>query len=162
MADRPDCRIVRYDDAYSQDFRRLNEEWLERYFEIEPIDALVLSKPRELIIDKGGEIFFAVLDDGRVVGTCALKPAGVDGMELTKMAVTSNVQGGGIGRKLLSAVLEFWRNQQGGRLFLESHSSLGAALKLYEAAGFRHTERPRPSEYDRADVYMVWQPNARA
>lgn len=40
-------------------------------------------------------------------------------------------------------------------LYLESHSSLAAALSLYESAGFEHAESPASSDYERADVYMI-------
>ena len=44
----------------------------------------------------------------------------------------------------------------GKSLFLESDSSLLPALALYESAGFRHEPRKSPSDYERADVYMVY------
>ena len=75
--------------------------------------------------------------------------------ELTKMAVTSARQGRGYGRQLLSAAIDRFLNLEGDRLYLESHSSLTAALALYESAGFHHEARPTPSDYERADVYRV-------
>ncbi|MEO1327356.1 MAG: GNAT family N-acetyltransferase [Pseudomonadota bacterium] len=143
-------------DAWAEDFRRLNEEWLERYFRIEPIDARVLGDPRAHIIDPGGQIFFAVEGD-QVLGTCAVKAAGDRRFELTKMAVTSNAQGKGVGRRLLDAACDWYLAGEGECLFLESHSSLGAALALYESSGFEHRPRPFTSDYERADVYMEWQ-----
>ncbi|MEN7343669.1 MAG: GNAT family N-acetyltransferase, partial [Pseudomonadota bacterium] len=139
---------ARYRDA----FRELNEIWLEQFFEVEPIDAKVLGDPETHILEPGGQILFAI-DDGVAIGTCALKPAGNQGTELTKMAVHPDQQGRGVGRGLLNAVLDYWQTEIGGRLFLESHSSLGPALSLYERAGFVHTPRPIPSDYERSDVY---------
>ncbi|MEO1582688.1 MAG: GNAT family N-acetyltransferase [Pseudomonadota bacterium] len=142
-------------DEWAEDFRRLNEEWLERYFRIEPIDARVLGDPRAHIIDPGGQIFFA-LEGDQVLGTCAVKAAGDCRFELTKMAVTANAQGKGVGRRLLDAACDWYRTGEGECLFLESHSSLGAALALYESSGFEHRPRPFTSDYQRADVYMEW------
>ena len=44
----------------------------------------------------------------------------------------------------------------GSLLYLETHHSLGPALKLYETAGFVYEERPSAPGYQRSDVYMVY------
>ena len=62
-------------------------EWLEKYFTVEPIDKEILNSPGEEVIKKGGEVFFALLDN-EVVGTCAVIKVGRKTYELTKMAVT--------------------------------------------------------------------------
>ncbi len=150
-------RIVDFDSAYGDAFERLNCEWLEKYFRVEAIDHSVLSDPVKTVIKPGGAILYA-LHDELVVGTVALKHHGGGDYELTKMAVTDGYQGRGIGRRLLQAVVARFKVLDGKRLYLESHSSLAPALALYESAGFRHEPRPSPSEYERADVYMVYEP----
>lgn len=150
-------QIVDYSSRYGDAFARLNIEWLEKYFRVEPIDRKVLSDPQQSIIDKGGVILYAVID-GEAVGTVALKRDSQGDLELTKMAVASGHQGQGIGRQLLSAALSRFAEIDAKRLYLESHSSLTAALTLYESAGFRHEAPPRRSDYERADVYMVYRP----
>jgi ribosomal protein S18 acetylase RimI-like enzyme len=149
-------RIQPYRAELAPDFERLNVEWLERYFEVEPIDRRVLGDPQRHIMDAGGDILFAALD-GDVVGTCALLHHGDGRYELTKMAVTESAQGRGVGRRLLDAVLARFEALSGKCLFLESHSSLVTAVGLYERAGFAHRPRPYVSKYARADVYMEWQ-----
>lgn len=151
----PGVEIVEYAPGLARHFRDLNVEWLEKYFVVEPVDDEVLGDPDGRIIGSGGAILFARVD-GDIVGTVALKHHGAGLYELTKMAVTGRCQGAGIGRRLLSACLERYRSLGGKRLFLESHSSLGPALHLYESAGFRHAARELPSDYRRADVYMVY------
>jgi ribosomal protein S18 acetylase RimI-like enzyme len=151
-------RIVDYDDRFGDAFARLNREWLEEYFHVESIDREMLSDPQSTIIDPGGAILYA-LSGTEVLGTVALKCHGDGIYELTKMAVTACAQGRGMGRILLCAALARFRALHGKTLYLESHSSLSAALTLYESAGFVHEPSPRPSEYERADVYMVYRPN---
>ena len=51
-------------------FRRLNEEWITRYFRMEAKDSEALNHPHETILAPGGRIFFATVD-GECVGTCA-------------------------------------------------------------------------------------------
>lgn len=148
--------IVDYTSAYGDAFARLNCEWLDKYFRVEPIDHEVLSDPQTAIIEHGGVILYLV-ESGEAVGTVALKYQGDGAYELTKMAVTSAHQGKGYGRHLLCAAVDRFLDLAGNLLYLESHSSLTTALALYESAGFRHQPRPSPSDYERSDVYMVYQ-----
>jgi GNAT superfamily N-acetyltransferase len=147
--------IVDYAARHRADFERLNVEWLERYFRVEPVDRDMLGDPERRILAAGGLILMAE-DDGLAVGTVALRHGGAKVYELTKMAVTPAAQGRGIGRRLLETAIQRYRALGGERLFLESHSSLETAVRLYERAGFRHALRPAASEYERADIYMVF------
>jgi len=150
-------RIERWQPRWAGDFRDLNLEWLQRYFVVEPVDREVLDHPQRLIIDGGGEILFAVDADDRVLGTCALLRVNDDEVELTKMAVTAASQGAGIGRRLIDAALERFRQMPGDTLFLETNSSLASAVALYRSVGFELQDGVRPgSHYDRADTYMIW------
>jgi putative acetyltransferase len=148
--------IVDYSPRFGDAFGRLNREWLEQYFRVEPIDVEILSDPQSKVIEPGGAILYLLLES-EVVGTVALKHEGEGVFELTKMAVTSGHQNKGLGRVLLGAALQRFSELNGNRLYLESHSSLTPALALYESAGFRHQAPPTPSDYERADVYMVYQ-----
>jgi len=159
-----EIEIIPYAKEYAADFKRLNVEWLEKYFYVEKIDDQVLSKPKKYILSEGGDIFFARYQ-GEIVGTCALiRVEETKGnkitvkYELSKMAVTEKYQGLKIGKKLLDHTLKAYRKTDGKCLFLESNSRLKPALKLYENAGFVHKPNPVDSHYQRADVYMEWQP----
>lgn len=155
----PDIRIVDFAPQWREDFARLNLEWLERWFAVEPIDREVLGDPETHLLAGGGQVLFAIDRDDRALGTVALKYEGDGVYELTKMAVDNTQRGGGIGRLLMLGVLDKFRALQGRELFLESSTKLTPALKLYESVGFRHYPAPRPgSHYARADVYMVWHP----
>ena len=148
--------IEPFSAARADDFRRLNLEWIERYFALEPEDEAILDDPARHIIAAGGEVFFAIADDGAAIGTCAIRPVGGGRVELSKMAVTPGAQGMGVGRRLLAAALDWYRASDGNVLCLESHRSLEAAVALYEKAGFRRCERPCASAYARCDIYMEW------
>lgn len=151
----PTFEIVDFAPNYAAAFDRLNREWLETYFRVEPIDQLALTDPQAAIIDPGGAILFARAGDD-IQGTVALKHHGEKVFELTKMAVTPGAQGLGIGRALLCAAIGRYASLRGKCLYLESHSSLTTAIRLYERAGFVHAEPPALSEYARADVYMIY------
>lgn len=150
--------IIDFEPRYAGDFKRLNVEWLEKYFAVEPIDEHVLSDPSGSIIEPGGAILLALAGD-EIVGTCALIKAGDLRYELSKMAVTERFQGRRIGRQLLVATITRFHELGGQELFLESNSVLTPALTLYESAGFVHAPRPGgASHYARGNVYMVYRP----
>jgi len=152
-------RIVDFDPRWRADFARLNIDWLERFFVVEPIDREVLSDPERYILAGGGRVLFAIDEGDACVGTVALKHEGEGVYELTKMAVDPGSQGRGIGRLLMEGALRTYRELDGRELFLESSLKLTPALKLYESVGFRHRPAPRlGTHYVRADVYMVWEP----
>ncbi|HEY3618956.1 MAG TPA: GNAT family N-acetyltransferase [Candidatus Sulfotelmatobacter sp.] len=136
-------------------FRRLNEEWITRFFRIEPKEEAVLANPQANILDSGGRIFFATAGE-RCVGCCALIRISDREFEVAKMAVEPSYQGAGIGRKLLHAAIEEGRNAGAQRLYLETNHVLTPAIRLYESMGFKHLDADRivPSAYARADVYM--------
>jgi ribosomal protein S18 acetylase RimI-like enzyme len=149
-----DVRIVDFLPRQRDAFRLLNLEWLEALFEVEPVDEKILSDP-EAIIASGGSILYA-LRGSEVLGCCALKHQGEGIYELTKMAVTTAVQGSGIGRMLGVATIDRFIELRGRKLYLETHDSLVPAIRLYESLGFEHTDPPFRSPYARSNVYMVY------
>jgi ribosomal protein S18 acetylase RimI-like enzyme len=155
---RQDVRIVGFDPCWRAAFATLNVEWLEHWFVVEDYDREVLGNPEKYILANGGHILFAIDEGERVLGTVALKHEGDGVYELTKMAVSPEARGSGVGRRLMEAALELYRTLGARELFLESSSKLGPALALYESVGFRHHPAPRAgSHYARADVHMIWE-----
>jgi ribosomal protein S18 acetylase RimI-like enzyme len=149
--------ILPFESRYRDDFKRLNFEWLEKYFFVEPIDDEVLSHPEQAILEPGGFILLGRVGS-QIVGTCALMSAGSQRFELAKMAVTPRYQRLHIGRLLLLEAIAQFKRMAGRELFLESNRTLAPALALYEAHGFRHAPRPHGlSHYQRSDVYMIYQ-----
>ena len=55
-------QIIEYQPLYKDDFKRINVEWIETYFKIEPHDLEQLEAPEE-IINGGGQIFLAKLGE---------------------------------------------------------------------------------------------------
>lgn len=144
--------ITEFSDRNKNAFKRLNEEWLNKYFAVEPIDAALLSEPKKEILDAGGKIFYAMIGD-EVVGTVALIKSDDKVFELGKMAVTEKHQGMGIGKKLLGHALGFAKENGTEKVILYSHTSLKSAIHLYKKFGF--TEVPLDTgHYRRSDIKM--------
>ncbi len=137
-----------------ESFSRFNREWITHYFRLEPSDLRYLSNPEENILQKGGYLFVALLNDDPV-GCCALIPHADSGeWELAKMAVTPLAQGRGVGSALGKAALQQARALGIQSLFLEANTLLEASVRLYERLGFQAVADYTPA-YERCNLFMV-------
>ena len=149
-------QIVDYHSAYANRFYELNIEWLKTFFYVEPYDEDVLSNPQTYIIDKGGFIFFAILNN-EVVGTVALMPIQEEGtFELTKMAVSPEHRGYKIGQKLMQHCLDYAKKQPFKRLLLYSSRKLENAIYIYRKYGFVEVPVEPNSPYKRSNIKMEY------
>lgn len=144
--------ILKYSTPFKQEFKILNLEWLTKYFKVEPEDEKILNTPEE-IISKGGEIFFASINN-EIIGTCAVIKRSSEEFELAKMAVTEKAQGRQAGKKLALAAIGFTYSKGGKRLILETSRKLPAAVSLYEKLGFEYVNDSSPSKYERTTFKM--------
>jgi N-acetylglutamate synthase-like GNAT family acetyltransferase len=147
-----EVQIIPFSIEHKEAIKRLNIEWLNKYFKVEPRDELVLSNPVGEIIDKGGKIYFAQYQH-EIVGTVSLLKIDQTTFELSKMAITEKVQGLGIGRQLMKYCIEEAQKMGIQKLILYSNRKLKPAIHLYESFGFK--EIPVESGvYERADIKM--------
>ncbi len=148
-------RLYRDDDA--QAFHDLNMAWIEQYFEVETKDREMLSDPQGSILDEGGRILIAELN-GEAVGTVALIPMEEPGvLELAKMAVREGLRGHGIGQAIMDAAKSEAKAMGATRIWIETHNSLDAAVKLYTSAGFRPLSGDdwQPTPYSRCNSQFM-------
>jgi putative acetyltransferase len=148
------CILGYVDAEHRAAFERLNVEWLERFFAVEPIDRELFADPQGLIVEAGGAIFMARLAD-EFVGTVALLPTGERQFELAKMAVTASVQARGIGEMLVRACVEHARAAGAQQLQLMTNSKLERAGRLYRRLGFRVIASGPHPKYARTDLIMA-------
>tara|TARA_R110002095_G_scaffold12826_4_gene17074 strand:- start:863 stop:1324 length:462 start_codon:yes stop_codon:yes gene_type:complete len=146
--------IISFNKQYSKDFYELNVEWLKTFFYVEPYDEEVLSKPEKYIINKGGYIFFAKLEDD-VVGTVALMPIGNEGLfELTKMAISPKHRGHKIGQKLMQYCIDYAKSIGLPKLLLYSNTNLENAIYIYRKYGFIEVPVEPDCPYKRCNIKM--------
>ncbi|WP_438994828.1 bifunctional helix-turn-helix transcriptional regulator/GNAT family N-acetyltransferase [Pseudemcibacter sp.] len=152
---KPDQKIetVPYDIKYKDAWRHINQQWIEKLFVMEEEDIINLSDPEKYVLDKGGEIYFTLLN-GKPVGAIALKKHSPIRFELSKMGVLPDAQGLGIGNILVEKVLERFKARGGKTLFLDTNSSLKPAITLYKKYGFKRLSPKDESTYSRSDYYM--------
>lgn len=144
--------IIPFSEDLKEPIKTLNYEWLEKYFTIEKNDEISLSNPKEEIIDKGGFIFYAKLND-EIVGTASLLKKSESVFELGKMAVAEKAQGYKIGTILLEHCVEFAKEKQIKTLLLYSNTQLKSAIHLYRKYGFSEIDL-ESGLYERADIKM--------
>lgn len=133
-------------------FIALNQNWIEEYFELEPVD-LELARDPSKVIREGGTIFTLCVED-EVVATCALFKSSATEYELARMATKKSVRGKGYGRQVLNRAIEKARSLGATKIFLVSNTRLHPALHLYESVGFKTTHIGQDPFYRRADIRM--------
>lgn len=144
--------IIDYTSEFHDDFKRLNYEWIEKYFQLEEADHQSLCYPDEKILNPGGHIFMA-RHKGAIIGTCALIKINDNTYELAKMAVTEQSKGKGVGWLLGQAAINKARELKAETVFLESNTILEPAINLYRKLGFRKVVG-QPSPYQRCNIQM--------
>lgn len=152
-------RIVAFSDALAPVFKEVNAQWIEAIFAMEATDLDVLENPRTRIIAPGGDILFVEADGLGIVGACALQKTGEHQFELTKMGVHESARGRKAGEQLLKAIIARAEQLGAQRLYLLTNSKCGAAIHLYEKAGFEHDADIMAefgSRYERCNVAMLY------
>ena len=146
-------RIVPFHKKYSSTFYHLNKIWIEEYFLLEESDKFDLLDPEKSIINKGGEIFF-VLIENKPIATAAMIPIKSDTYELAKMTVDAKYRGNGIANKLMNKCILFAEEKEAKEIILITNDTLVIARNLYDKYGFK--EVPLDSDkYLRGNVKMT-------
>jgi GNAT superfamily N-acetyltransferase len=146
--------IHHYTPELAPYFLSINQEWIERFFAMEPFDIAQLQKPQKTIRDHGGEVLFAEWQK-EIVGTVALKKINESQYELIKMGVLPKAQGKNIGLLLGNAALEWAKAQGAAKVILYSNTILSPAISLYRKMGFQETPM-ESGTYDRCDIKMEY------
>jgi GNAT superfamily N-acetyltransferase len=133
--------------SYAKDFRRINEEWITTHFWLEESDIRVLNDPQKYILDKGGNVFIALLN-GEPVGTCALIVRDIFTCELAILAVDPKARGRGIGYLLGLALLDKARERSFTRIVLEGNKKMAASISLFRKLRFEEVP-PADTDYKR-------------
>lgn len=144
--------IIDFSWEYSDDFKNLNVEWLQKYFVVEEADEKMLTQPEAEILEKGVRIYLAKVGD-RIVGTASLlKEHGV--FQLAKMAVTADFKGQGIGNTLMEHCLQEAKKLGAEKIILLSNRSLKTALRMYQKFGFVEVPLEEETPYERCNIKM--------
>lgn len=146
-------KIVPFSKKNATHFDRLNRSWIEEYFSVEPFDNQVLTNPQKMIIDNGGEVWFAELD-GAIVGACALYALKPGMFEFTKLGVDKAAHRRGVARTLLQHAAKRAKERGAHTLRIFTSTKLAPANALYVSEGFKEVvmSADEKSRYCRCDI----------
>ena len=101
--------------------------------------------------------FVAEDDTGRIIGGVGIAEfSAIESCaEIQKLYLSDAAKGKGLGRRLLEYAEEQARQMGFERLYLETHSSLVAAIRLYEKLGYREIEKPDFIFHSTMDLFYV-------
>lgn len=149
-----EIQIINYLPEHHHAFKRLNESWIKHYFKIETADSNALDHPDKYILENGGHILVAMLNN-KVLGVCALikMEHSKYGYELAKMAVAEKAKGKGIGYLLGTSIIAKAKKLGANYIYLESNTILQPAIALYKKLGFQKVVGEY-SPYERCNIQM--------
>ena len=131
VKDRSTVTLVPYSPEYQEEYKRMyNESYHEmrEALDIKPYDFI----QDDTFFDEGMDKVFLLPDDGRIIGSVALK-----GSELDDLIVDRRFQGQGYGKKILLWALE---HMQGDQIVLHVAAWNERAIRLYQQNGFEITD----------------------
>ncbi len=143
--------ILKYQPEHQPWFEKLNRDWIEKYFWMEPIDIEVLQHPDEHIVKHGGTIFMGTFNK-EIAGTAAVKFVEPGTYEFTKMAVDEKFQGKKIGKAIAEAAIKWSIESRAKKIILYSNTKLETAITMYRKLGFK--EIPLDGPYKRSNIKM--------
>lgn len=147
--------IIEYDKKYKNEFIRLNTEWLNRFFMVEPVDQDMMDRVEELI-ENGAMVYFAIEND-EVLATCMAMPIKENHWEICKLAAQNQYTGTGAGSAVFKASMDYAVRKGAKKLSLISCRSLSPAIHIYEKFGFK--EVPLNKAFwgaEKADIEMEY------
>ena len=146
--------IESFKKEYISDFYALNKEWIEESWQLEESDINDLSNPGKYIIDKGGEVFFAIKND-KVIATAAMVYMNNRIFELAKMTVAQECRRLGVANQLMNQCIDFAKENNALKIVLITNSSLIIARNLYDKYGFKEIALDSDKYGDRGNVKMT-------
>lgn len=145
-------RIVPYNPKYKEAFVEMNTKWISEMFEIEEEDIRELQNI-EPMIERGGNIFFALDNDENVMACCMIAPREDGDWEIMKFAAKGMYTGSGAGNACLRACIEYAKEKGIRRIILVSNRKCVHALHLYRKNGFIEIPVDKKKfPYERADI----------
>lgn len=124
-----------------------------------PSDPEVDAMSQHYTLDNKSLYLVATLN-GKIVGGCGLAPfnSSAQVCELKKLFLLPESRGLGLGKALSEQCLSFATAQGFSSCYLDTLSTMNAAIKLYEKLGFEHLERALDgTEHGKCDVWMLKQ-----
>jgi ribosomal protein S18 acetylase RimI-like enzyme/DNA-binding MarR family transcriptional regulator len=131
----PELRIEEKIKDFEEEYKDINLQWLWETVGISDHDKKLLNNPNDLVLGKGGKIYFAYAGK-EITGTVTLMPVNGSTAEITKLTVRKPYRRLGIGQKLASFAIEQAKSLGCSSILLLTHPVLKEAIDLYQKMGF--------------------------
>lgn len=119
--------IETYKPEYKEAFIAMNLAWIEEMFQVEDEDRMVLGSIEERLAN-GGEIFFAINDEGEIMASCMVAPLPSGEWEIEKFAAKKEFAGQGAGKACLQACMDFIKEKQIQKVIIVSNRKCVSAI----------------------------------
>ncbi|HFU4026097.1 TPA: GNAT family N-acetyltransferase [Streptococcus suis] len=144
--------IETYKPEYKEAFIAMNLAWIEEMFQVGDEDRMVLGSIEERLAN-GGEIFFAINDEGEIMASCMVAPLPSGEWEIEKFAAKKEFAGQGAGKACLQACMDFIKEKQIQKVIIVSNRKCVSAIHLYRKFGFIEIPVDKNKfPYERADI----------
>lgn len=145
-------KVVPYAPEYKEDFIEMNRAWISSMFEMEEQDEKELANI-EPYIERGGQIFFALDDQGMVMACCMIAPREDGDWEIMKFAARGMYTGTGAGSACLKACIDYAKKLKLPKIIIVSNRRCTHAVHLYRKFGFKETPVDKEKfPFERADI----------
>lgn len=107
--------------------------------------------------DPAKRAYFVAVEDGQVLGGVGVAEfAGIpDCAELQKLYLDDAAKGKGCGKALMQIAEDQARALGYKKLYLETHTNLAVAVKLYEKLGFQQIEKPCATQHSTMNRFYL-------
>ena len=113
-------KIVSYSPKYQKAFLQLNQAWISEMFTLEEEDIREMENIGPAI-KQGGQIFFAVDEQDRVLACCMIAPQADGDWEIMKFAARGMYTGTGAGSACLKACVDYAREKRLPKVLIVSN-----------------------------------------
>jgi len=127
-------------------------------FHLEKTDEIEFSHIDDYL-KKGGQIFFAMDEEGNAMATCMIAPHDNGDYEIMKFAARGMYTEKGAGRACLEACIDYAKKKGVKRIVIVSNTKCTHALSLYRKAGFKEIPIDEDEKaFSRVDIEfeMLW------
>lgn len=145
-------KIVPYESKYKNDFIKMNLAWISAMFKIESEDERELNRI-DSYMQKGGQIFFALNDDEKIMACCMIAPREDGDWEIMKFATKEQFAGKGAGSACFKACMDFAKAKNIEKILIVTNHKCVEAIHIYRKFGFQEIPLDRKKfVFERADM----------
>jgi DNA-binding MarR family transcriptional regulator/GNAT superfamily N-acetyltransferase len=141
--DRDQVSVVDYQPSLKKHFANLVTPWLSEVTggKLEDDDKFTINNPDKAYLAAGGFLFFAKYK-GEIAGCVALKRLSENEFEFAKLYIRNEYRNLGIATKLIERCISRCKENEAGKLWLQTTNRMPQAHKLYYKLGFADSPAP--------------------